>query len=90
MGLVAKRVSDKRILKLIRGFLTAGVLADGLVSPTGAPARSAAEHSVTITLKMTESLARDLRAHATARGVTTSDIVRQAVSAFLAAKRRHG
>src|ERR1700681_3901106 len=35
MGLVAKRVTDKRILKLIRGFLTAGVLADGLVSPTG-------------------------------------------------------
>jgi RNA-directed DNA polymerase len=34
MGLVAKRVMDKRILKLIRGFLTAGVLADGLVSPT--------------------------------------------------------
>ena len=34
MGLVAKRVFDKRILKLIRGFLTAGVLADGLVSPT--------------------------------------------------------
>src|SRR6266851_2870149 len=34
MGQVAKRVTDKRILKLIRGFLTAGVLADGLVSPT--------------------------------------------------------
>jgi RNA-directed DNA polymerase len=34
MGLVAKRVSDKRILKLIRSFMTAGVLADGLVSPT--------------------------------------------------------
>jgi len=34
MGLVAKRVTDKRILKLIRGFLTAGVLADGLVGPT--------------------------------------------------------
>jgi hypothetical protein len=29
MGLVAKRVADKRILKLIRGFLTAGVLTDG-------------------------------------------------------------
>ncbi len=34
MGLVAKRVTDKRILKLIRGFLTAGALADGLVRPT--------------------------------------------------------
>jgi RNA-directed DNA polymerase len=27
-----QRVADKRILKLIRGFLTAGVLTDGLVS----------------------------------------------------------
>ena len=34
MGLAAKRVSDRRILRLIRGFLTAGVLADGLVGPT--------------------------------------------------------
>jgi RNA-directed DNA polymerase len=34
MGLVAKRVTDKRILKLVRGFLTAGVLKGGLVSPT--------------------------------------------------------
>src|SRR5712671_4098788 len=34
MGLVAKRVADKRILKLIRGFLTAGVVADGLVGAT--------------------------------------------------------
>jgi RNA-directed DNA polymerase len=34
MGLVAKRVTDKRILKLIRGSLVAGVLIDGLVGPT--------------------------------------------------------
>src|SRR5487761_1077418 len=34
MGLVTKRVTDKRILKLIRGFLTAGVMEGGLVSPT--------------------------------------------------------
>jgi RNA-directed DNA polymerase len=34
MGLVAKRVADKRILKLIRGFLTAGVMDGGIVGPT--------------------------------------------------------
>ena len=34
MGLVAKRVADKRILKLIRGLLTAGAMEGGLVSPT--------------------------------------------------------
>jgi RNA-directed DNA polymerase len=33
MGLVAKRVSDKCFLQLIRGFLTAGVLEGGLVGP---------------------------------------------------------
>jgi RNA-directed DNA polymerase len=34
MGLVAKRVADKRLLKLIRGFLTAGVLEGGLIGQT--------------------------------------------------------
>ena len=34
MGLVAKRVSDKRLLKLIRGYLTAGVMENGLVDTT--------------------------------------------------------
>ena len=34
MGLVAKRVADKRLLKLIRGFLTAGAMEGGLVSAT--------------------------------------------------------
>jgi Arc/MetJ-type ribon-helix-helix transcriptional regulator len=56
----------------------------------GAPAPSAAKNSITITLKMPESLAHALRAHATERSVTTSEVVRQAVAAFLAAKRRHG
>ena len=55
----------------------------------GAPPLTA-ENSVAITFKMPESLARGLRAHATARGVTTSEVVRQAVAAFLVAKRRHG
>jgi len=34
MGLVAKRAADPRLLKLIRGFLTAGVLTGGLVGPS--------------------------------------------------------
>jgi len=33
MARVASRVSDKRVLKLIRGFLNAGVMEDGLVLP---------------------------------------------------------
>lgn len=34
MGRVAKRVADKRLLKLLRAFLNAGVMENGLVSPT--------------------------------------------------------
>jgi RNA-directed DNA polymerase len=34
MGQVAKRIEDKRLLKLIRAFLKAGVMEDGLVSPS--------------------------------------------------------
>jgi RNA-directed DNA polymerase len=34
MGQVAKRVEDKRLLKLIRAFLNAGVMESGLVSPS--------------------------------------------------------
>ena len=33
MGKIAERVSDKRLLKLIRAFLRAGVMEGGLVSP---------------------------------------------------------
>jgi RNA-directed DNA polymerase len=34
MGQIAKRVKDKRLLKLIRAFLNAGVTENGLVSPS--------------------------------------------------------
>jgi len=34
MGAVAKRVQDKRLLRLIRAFVNAGVMENGLVSPT--------------------------------------------------------
>lgn len=33
MAKIAERISDKRVLKLIRAFLTAGVMEGGLVSP---------------------------------------------------------
>src|ERR1035441_4132633 len=34
MGQIAQRVEDKRLLKLIRAFLNAGVMENGLVSPS--------------------------------------------------------
>jgi RNA-directed DNA polymerase len=34
MGQIAKRVEDKGVLKLIRAYLNAGVMEDGLVSPS--------------------------------------------------------
>jgi len=34
MGLAAKRIADKRVLRLIRAFLNAGVMENGLVGPT--------------------------------------------------------
>ena len=34
MGQLAKRIQDKRLLKLIRAFLNAGVMENGLVSPS--------------------------------------------------------
>jgi RNA-directed DNA polymerase len=34
MGRIAKRIEDKRLLKLIRAFLNAGVIENGLVSPS--------------------------------------------------------
>jgi RNA-directed DNA polymerase len=34
MGRMAQRVADKRMLKLVRAFLNAGVMEHGLVSPT--------------------------------------------------------
>ena len=34
MGQIGKRVEDKRLLKLIRAFLDAGVMENGLVKPS--------------------------------------------------------
>ena len=44
MSRVARKIKDKRLLKLIRRYLTAGIMRDGLVSHTRSrdPARFAA------------------------------------------------
>jgi RNA-directed DNA polymerase len=44
MASIAQRISDKRLLKLIRSFLTAGVMEDGLVGKRGG-GRDAARRS---------------------------------------------
>ena len=57
LAAVAERVADKRTLKLIRAFLEAGVMEDGLVSPIdegnppGGPLSQANESSAAIALK---------------------------------------
>jgi len=49
-----------------------------------------AEASVTITLKIPSNLVRELRAYSASSGLTMSEIVRRAITAFLSAARGHG
>jgi RNA-directed DNA polymerase len=69
MGLVAKRVNDRRILRLVRGFLTAGVLADGLVGPTDEGTPQGGPLSPLLSNLMLDGLDRELerRGHRFAR-----------------------
>ena len=53
-------------------------------------ATAAGERAVTVSLKMPGDLARDLQAHAAACRLTTSEVIRRAIAAFLAAGREHG
>jgi predicted DNA-binding transcriptional regulator YafY len=46
--------------------------------------------SVPITVKMPANVVRDVRAHSVTSGLTISEIVTRAITAFLAAVRRHG
>ena len=49
-----------------------------------------AEASVTITLKIPNNIVRELRAYSAISGLTMSEIVRRAITAFLSAARGHG
>jgi RNA-directed DNA polymerase len=60
MGLVAKRVSDKRMLKLIRAFLTSGVLEGGLCKATEAGVPQGGPLSPLLSNLMLDVLDREL------------------------------
>jgi RNA-directed DNA polymerase len=60
MGLVAQRVTDKAMLKLIRGFLTAGVLEHGLVGPTDEGTPQGGPLSPLLSNLMLDALDKDL------------------------------
>jgi len=63
-------------------------LAYPTVQKTGAAA--VPEASVTITLKIPSNIVRELRAYSALSGLTMSEIVRRAITAFLSAARGHG
>ena len=69
MGLVAKKVSDPRLLRLIRGFLTSGVFANGLVGPTDEGTPQGGPLSPLLSNLMLDELDRELerRRHRFAR-----------------------
>jgi RNA-directed DNA polymerase len=83
MGLVAQRVSDQGILRLIRGFLTAGVLADGLVGPTDEGTPQGGPLSPLLSNLMLDVLDRELerRGHRFARYADDCNIYVRSVRA---------
>jgi len=83
MGLVAKRVADWRILKLIRGFLTCGALADGLVGPTDEGTPQGGPLSPLLSNLMLDELDKELerRGHCFARYADDCNIYVRSVRA---------
>jgi len=69
MGRVAKRIADKRVLKVIRAFLNAGVMEDGLTSPTEEGTPQGGPLSPLLSNLMLDDLDRELerRGHRFAR-----------------------
>jgi RNA-directed DNA polymerase len=83
MGLVAKRVSDPRVLRLIRGFLTSGVLDGGLVGPTDEGTPQGGPLSPLLSNLMLDELDKELerRGHRFARYADDCNIYVQSMRA---------
>src|SRR6478736_2630251 len=60
MGQIVKRVEDKRLLKLIRAFLNAGVMENGLVSPSVEGTRQGCPLSPLLSNLVLDELDREL------------------------------
>ncbi|MEE9184393.1 MAG: group II intron reverse transcriptase/maturase [Acidimicrobiia bacterium] len=98
MGRVAKRVTDKRLRKLIRAFLNAGVMENGLVSPTDEGTPQGGPLSPLLSNLVLDSLDRELekRGHRFVRYADDCNIyvrseragqrVMESVSGFIARK----
>ena len=76
MGQIAKRVADKRLLKLIRAFLNAGVMESGLVSPSVAGTPQGGPLSPLLSNLVLDTLDRELerRGHRFVRYADDSNI----------------
>ena len=73
MGQIAKRIEDRRLLKLIRTFLNAGVMENGLVSPSGEGTPQGGPLSPLLSNLVLDQLDRELerRGHRFVRSQTT-------------------
>jgi hypothetical protein len=76
MGQIAKRVEDKRLLKLIRAFLNAGVMENGLVSPSVEGTPQGGPLSPLLSILVLDELDRELerRGHRFVRYADDSNI----------------
>lgn len=76
MGLVSKRIKDRRVIKLIRSFLNAGVMEGGLVKPTEEGAPQGGPLSPILSNLMLHELDRELekRAHKFVRYADDSNV----------------
>jgi RNA-directed DNA polymerase len=75
MGLVTKRVKDRRVIKLIRAFLNAGVMENGLVKPTEEGAPQGGPLSPLLSNLMLNELDKELEQRRTSSSATRTTVM---------------